>query len=618
MGKSNRIRAAHAEKKLSAPIKAKAKKTMPLWLKTTVAAVLAAVILLTCVFGVLAANGVMMRFRYPVRSENYKFSGNMMSYLYQNQYQNFTSQYQSYLSYFSLNTSASLKDQKFGDTSTGYGYETQFLGSFDGTWFDYFMALATNQAKQTLVYCEEADARGITLDDADIAELNNNIETIKSTAALYGYTANSYVSNMYGKGVSLKDVKNAMKLSMLAQKCMLAISDEIENGISDTDIQNAYTAAPDKFDLINYSYYTAKVNYDDVAAEVLGSDYTEAELKENKDKVLEAYKNEIAEAKQLAEKLKAAATPEDFIKLVYEKVAMDAYETSYKKQTIADADLPEEAIRALINKAVVDAVVAEVIDGKTETAKALVEAEGVYTIYEQTVSKAFAEAADTIRADVFKDTLAAKDTYVIKKASYSESDDFLKWAFEAGRAVNETKTIFTGDGSEDGAEIADDDGYFNASAYILTSTRARDESLTKNVAYMMFASEATAKEAIEAFKAGTISLEAFEKIATDKSATTSSKFENYVEGSVGVADFDTWLFADDTLKGSYTEAPIKISDSSSGDSYVVAYYYEDGEANWSVTVKSSVYNERFEAKYTEMEAKYAVTVKSNVISKIDG
>ena len=614
MGKSNRIRASHAEKSIATPIKPKSKTGMPLWLKTTVAAVVAAVILLTCVFGVLAANGVIMRYRYPVRSENYKFSANMMSYLYKTQYQSFTSQYSSYISYFSLDTSSSLKDQKFGDTSSGYGYETQFLGKFEGTWFDYFMNLATEQAKQTLIYCEEADARGITLDDADMAEIDQSIETIKSTAAMYGYTANSYVSNMYGKGVNLKDVRRVMELSTLAQKCLLDISEEITNGISDEDIKNAYTATPDKFDLIDYSYYTIKVNYDDVAAEVLGSDYTDAELKENKDKVLEAYKKEIAEAKELAEKFKALTSVDDFNKYLYEQVAMDAYDTAYEKLTLEEADLPEDAIRATVNKAVVDAVVAEILEGKTETAKALVESEGVYKVYDQTVSKAFAEAADSVRADVFKAVLSAKDTYIIEKAGYSESDEFLKWAFEAGRAQNETKTIFTGDGSEEGKEISDDNGYFNASAYILKSTRSRDESLTKDVAYMMFSTEATAKEAIEAFKNGTISLEAFEKIATDKSASASSKLEDYVEGSVGVDDFDTWLFDEHTAVGSYTETPIKVSDSS----FIVAYYYGDGEANWSVTVKASIYDERYEAKYKDMEAKYVVTVKDKIINKIDG
>ena len=613
MGKSNRIRASHAEKSIATPIKPKNKTGMPLWLKTTIAAVLAAVILLTCIFGVLAANGVMMRYRYPVRSENFKFSGNMMSYLYKTQYQNFTQQYSSYMNYFSLDPSEPLKDQKFGDTSSGYGYETQFLGQFDGTWFDYFMNLATNQAKQTLIYCEEANARGITLDDADKAELDQSIETIKSTAAIYGYTANSYVSTMYGKGVSLKDVKKVMELSMLAQKCLTTISEEISNGITDTDIQNAYTAAPDKFDLIDYSYYTIKVDFDEVADEILGSDHTDAELKENKDKVLEAYKKKIAEAKELADKFKALTSVDDFNKSLYEQVAMDAYEAAYKKLNLKEEVLPEEAIRATVNKAVVDAVVAEVLEGKTETAKALVEADGTYKVYDQTVSKEFAEAADSIRADVFKATLEAKTTYIIEKAGYSESDEFLKWAFEAGRVQNETKTVFTGDGSKEG-DISDDDGYFNASVYILKSTRSRDESLTKDVAYMMFSTEAAAKEAIEAFKAGTISLEAFEKVATDKSASTSSKFEDYVKGSVGVEDFDKWLYDEKTVLNSYTETPVKVSD----ESFIVAYYYGDGEANWNITVKSSIYDERFEAKYKDMEAKFAVTVKDNVINKIAG
>ncbi len=613
MGKSNRIRASHAEKSISNPIKPKKKTGMPLWLKTTIAAVVAAVVLLTCVFGVLSANGVMMRYRYPVRSDNFKFSGNMMSYLYQTQYQNFTNQYSDYMSYFSLNTAESFKEQKFGDTSSGKGYETQFLGQFEGTWFDYFMNLATEQAKQTLIYCEEAKARGIELDDEDKAELNESIDTIKSTATMYGYSTNAYVSNMYGKGVSLNDIKKVMKLSLLAQKCMLTISEEINNGITDTDIQKTYEETPDDFDLIDYSYYTAEVNYEDVAAEILGSDHTEAELKENKDKVLEAYKKEIAEAKELANKLKDMTSVADFNKYLYEHLAGKAYDEAYGKLSLAETDLPEESVRTTIKNAVVNAVVADIIEGKTETAAVAVEKDGAYTVYEQSVTKAFADAVDSVKEDVFETVLADKETYVLEKKTYSSTDDFSKWAFEADRKQNDTKTVFTGDGADD-AEIDDEDGYFNASAYIINKTRYRDESLTKDVAYMVFSSEDTAKAAIEAFKNGTISLEAFEKIATDKAASTSSKLEDYVEGALGVDTFDKWLYDEHTVIGSYTETPITASEGT----YVVAYYYGDGETNWSVTVKASIFDERYHEIEHGMEEKYAITVKDKVLGKIDG
>ena len=130
MGKSNRIRANRSEAKITASVKAKKKQGMPSWLLSLIIIVVTVAVLFTIVGSVLSSNGVILRMRKGISSENYSFSGSMMAYYYHLTYQNFTSNYESYMSYFGLDTTTSLKNQIYGDASVG-GYESSYLGEFD-------------------------------------------------------------------------------------------------------------------------------------------------------------------------------------------------------------------------------------------------------------------------------------------------------------------------------------------------------------------------------------------------------------------------------------------------------------------------------------------------------
>lgn len=613
MGKSNRVRAERASSKLAAPVKIKTKKKtgMPLWLKTLIAALVAVVILGVCVFGILSSSGVIMRHRAAVKSEHFTVSGNMMAYYYQTQYQSFQSQYSSYMSYFSLDTTKSLKEQTFGDTSTGKNaYETSFLGAFEGTWFDYFMSKATDQAEQLLIYCEEAYERDITLSDEELAEINESIETLKTTAATYGYSPNNYTSNMYGKGVNVNDVKKAMKLSMLAEKCANELQEEILDGISDGDIQTKYDDNKKDFNIIDYSFLTLDVKYDDIAAEILGSNYEESELKAKEAEVLAEYKKHIDEAKAVADKLKACKTADEFNKAVYEYLTEKYYDEKVEALELADDKLPGDAVQKTVKAEFIKAVVNDIVKDLDTTVTDSVNKDDKYTLYSQEVTKEYAEAIDKIKTSVFSSVLSDKAKYVLDKQTYIDTDEFSEWAFEDARKAGDIKTILEGDGAE--GEVTDEEGTFTATVYFLTTPQRADETLSKNMIYMVFSDKALAEEAIEKFKAGEISVEAFEEISHELAATAHNEYEDYTEGSLGVGAFDKWLFADDTKKGDYTEKPIEDGNGS----YIVAYYYEDGKPAWKVTVESAVFNDRFEAKYTEMESAYTVTVKENVIKKI--
>ena len=597
MGKSNRIKAVHAEKKIVTPVKHTKKGGMPLWLKSAIAAIIALAVLAVCLMGLITSNGVIGRYRRALYTDNFSISQNMFNYIFMSQYSNFVSQNSSYLSSYGLDTTKSLKDQPFGE---------------DGeTWYDYFEELAVDQATQLLLYCEEANTRDLELDEDDEASIEEQIALIKTQATSFG-SINAYISANYGEGIKLRDIRRVLELSTLASKAQIAVQEDLEAAITLDEVQALYDKDAKLFDNVDYSTYSITVNYKDVAAEVLGkSDYTNTELEQKSDEVLAKYKEKIEEAKATVEALKDIKVVDDFNKKVFELSAIKQYDTKYKANSLAEADLPAEdvvnAVKSIIIKNIVDAVVEE----KDKAPTAYTESEGTYKIGENTVTEKFAKFIDETQTSVFTSVVNAKNTTIVEKATYTKDDKFSTWAYDAARAVNDTTTILAGDG-ENGGEIKNEKGTFTASAYILTKKQYRDDELSKNFVYSIYSSEAAAKAAITAFAGGTASVDNFKSVATSNNATGTSQFESYIAGRFGVDAFDKWIFDEETAIGDYTKTPIAVDSST----YLVAYYYGDSDANWVVSVKTDIFSE----KYTEFEASlsttYSITLKEKVLAKV--
>lgn len=615
MGKSNRIRNERIEGAVKSPSSRKKGKGMPNWLMTLIAVVITVAVLATVAIGLLSSNGVFGRMSTAMKSDHYRISRNMMSYYYNTQYQNFYSSYSNYMSYFSLDTSKSLKDQTYGVAPEGgYAMETNLLGAFEGTWFDYFMTQTKTAATGVLVYCEEANARGLKLTDDETAEIDAAIEALRTNATTYNYTLNAYIAALYGEGVKEADVRKAMELSALSAKCQTVLSEEFNDKITDGDIDENYASNKLDYNVIDYSSYTFRVNYDTIATEVLGKDYTQEELNAKESEVLEKYRAEIAGMKELANHLESLKTPEEFENYILSYVAGDKFDDSYDSQDIANEDKLEsdsEKLKA-IRDALIEKVIAEVLEDKESTESDAVTEDEKTTVYGQEVSEAFAKVVENVKKDVFSATKSAKTSYRTEKANYIDDDSFYKWAFEDGRAANDTHQVLTGDGSEEG-EVTKKDGYFYASVYLIRKPQYMDVEKTRNVAYMLFSSEEEAKAAIEALAASsTVDYDTFAKIAKDKSAVGEALVKDYTEGSMKSDAFDKWIYGDTVKIGDYTETPINMSSSY----YAVAYYDSEGNEAWYVKVKAAILNDRLEANYKNMEATYEIVTKDKTLNKI--
>lgn len=608
MGKSNRIRVNRANEAVRT-INVKKKKEMPGWLMSLIAIVLTVAIVGGVALTLLSANGVFNRITTTVSSENYKVNANMMSYYFRIQYDNFYSTYSSYISSI-LDTSKSLKEQNYSEATE----TTEAV-----TWFDYFMDQTVESVKSMLIYCEEAKVRGIdTLDEEEKAQIEESIQSLETTATAYGYTLNSYISAVYGSGVKATDLRKAMTYSAIASKCMNVISEELNNAITDEQINAEYTGDLKEYNVIDYTYYTFQVTYDEAIEAVLGkSDYTDDEANAQKEAILAKYSELIAEAKETANRLKAITDADEFKREILTLVAEDAWDSVYGEKTIEDADKPSEENVTKIREKLLAAVVNEVMDGKEEATADAQKGEGENTngsVYEIEITNTYADTLNSVKEDIFAKVLKAVDTYVTDKGTYTENNDFSTWAFGDGRAAGDTTVIVTGDGKEDG-EISADTKTSSVSVYLIRKAQYADTEKARNVAYMIFGSESDAKAAIEALLAKeNMSLEIFEAYADEnESATSHATLEDYTEGTIGSTVFDEWVYGESTGVGMITATPLTISTGT----YAVVYYYAEGNEMWKVEVKSAILSDQYEAEYANMESTYAITLKGKALDKVD-
>ncbi len=297
--------------------------------------VLAAVlVVLLAMYGTLKPDGFFQRQTVSISSENHEIDNAVLSYYFFTQYQGFMNNVGSYASSFGLDSSKSLKTQK-----------CQFLE--DGTWYDYFMNGAVDQAKTLLAFCEEATARGISLTDEDHDEIDLALDSLEAQAKQAGVSTSYYISAMYGKGVKEKDLRRAFEMEALASKCGMEIVEGYSFGEADFD---KYVAENPNV-LLHYSYIGTSLSTKDGMAE---GDITTDMLKD------------------FETRFKAAATQEEFETVLRDYLKNYAYKD--------DAEMTDEKIDAEIAGYLVEGAVYPATE--TDFSKWANSAEGaVNTVY---------------------------------------------------------------------------------------------------------------------------------------------------------------------------------------------------------------------------------------------
>ncbi len=295
MGKGNRNKLDRAQAQIDSPeaylaerrkLNKKNKKRTGLGVTIT-CIVLVAVIVLTIAIGALSAAGVFARLTNTLQTENFIVTESMMQFFYNEYILNWINNgtNQMYVMYGMIDFSSDLRTQKCTIAESG-------------TWYDYFMAGAIDNATMYLEYAEGAKAAGLSLDKEDYDEINETVKTMKKALRESGES----ISDRYGESVSASDIKKCYELIYLASKFNDAKMEQLEEAVrADAEKVKTYPDShKSEFYSATYISYTITVRSDDL--KYMG-----------KDVELEAAK---AEAKKNAEAIAAAKDPQDFFEQI--------------------------------------------------------------------------------------------------------------------------------------------------------------------------------------------------------------------------------------------------------------------------------------------------------------
>lgn len=626
MGKSNRIRNERASDVLFGGPAPKKKKGMPSWALNAITITAAVLLLAGVALLALNTNGVFGRMQSVMKTDNFRVTKNMMTYYAQTQYQSFKSENSSYLSAYGLDTGLSLKDQT---------YSTDAEGNVK-TWYDMMMESTVEQVKEILVYCEAAHAAGFELDEDAKQAVEDQLAEYEYYASMNQTTADNIVAATYGKGMKLKDVRAAVELATLASEYSAEVGTKLESEITDTEITTEYEAQKIKYDLVDYFKYTFSVTVEDAKEAVEatledGKEATDAQIIAKYKEMIAAERAKAAELSKITDK---AALKAEIIKLIAE----ETFDEDYKKY-MTDKKVPEKEIldiRADLLEKVIASVkddsefVVESVD-KTDKTEAKVgiasktkEGETTkYTVLGKDATEAYYNAFVTFADSFYDEVNAATVASEVEGANHSKSDEALEWMFGADADAGEFKTVEAGDTKEDlGTESAKLKS-FSATVYYLAEDVYKDEKYSKNLGIIIFSDKEKAKTAAQRIaEMGTITVENLEALAEELGGSFTN-YENYTEGSMGVDAFDEWVFADDRAAGSFTKADevITLTSTSSQNvstSYATVWLQGNGLMEWEISVKSAIFQKKFEENDTALKAAHAVSGPNyKVLNTID-
>ena len=629
MGKGKRTRDNSATELFGAAVTPKKKNEdkMGIWTKVLLISVVL-IIVASLALTYISTSGILLRAPKAFKSENFEINGAMAQYMFYAQYTNFTSSYSSYMSYMGLDTSKSLKAQTLNDTAKSlltsmYGTDVKM----DGTWFDFFWSVTKNQATQTLAFCEAAKKDGVELTKEEKDAINESLKAIDETAALYGFpSTKSYITAMYGAGVTRNDIKNTLLLTELSAKYYEAEVTKIEENITDEQVLSYF--GEHKSDYLKADYYTFTFQATKTVIDANDSEEVKAQK-------LADYEKAIADAKAHAAAISAMTDVKAIEEYMVAYWAEDYYaeylattHTELKKTdsttgtaTITDADIPTDEAVLAANK---DKVIAAVKDAvKNNTATSALTAFGD-TAYD----KVLASLRDKLITQIKKNI----DSMLTKKAAYSADNDTMKWIFAEDRVAGDVKTF-----SDDDAESfkTADTSSCKVTVYRIEKPQYLETEKTKEFGHILIndgnfetdsheghdhaaddkdavSAENDAKAKAEAerllaeFQSGEKTKEAFEALANGKNQDSNVFYADTKPGTM-VTEMDEFLFS------------AKVGDSKvikTTYGYHVTWLVSEGKEVYFVDCKTAYAAELVEAWADSIVAAHAVTENADVMNKL--
>jgi len=168
-----------------------------------------------------------------VTTEHYAVSHSMMEYFFNSYYRNFANDYAAKLSQMNLDTSKSLKNQKYSD---------------EYSWFDYLLAQTLRQVQQLLYLNEAALESDLELSDSDKQKIDDTLARYDATASENGTSTAFYLKNLFGDSVNETTVRKCLELQMLAAGYNAKL--EEEQSFTDAKLQTYFEENSKKYTMI--------------------------------------------------------------------------------------------------------------------------------------------------------------------------------------------------------------------------------------------------------------------------------------------------------------------------------------------------------------------------------
>ncbi len=551
MGKGNRNKRADLETRLQIKAQkeesaAKAKSVALRKKIITIVSIVLVVVILGGLItaGMLESNGFYLRRTVSIETENYQINNAMLSYFFNSTYSNLVSQNYYIFYYMGLNSSLSLKSQYYSNSKTM-------------TWFDYFMNQTYSSVKDMLVHCEAARAEGIKLEDEDYAEIDESIRYIKDSAKAAGYKTELYVSNTYGAGVSIDDVRDCLELLKLYQKYYDILMDRYDARFGENEYNEYYAEHTKDMQYVDYLSYTLYVSTitkkeeekkDDDASTAAEDGQDSSEDEENKDNY--------EKIRPYAEKIAQATTREEF----------------------------EKAVRDYIEQVIYEGVT--IVAPDSEAAKE-------------------EDAVTTDDVDKIMDTLLKEDT------GYTKDNEISEWLF-----ADDTKLLSTKIFEDEGSDSSKPD--YSLTVVMPLTAPARHEYKTLDVRHILFtkstydteeAAKKKAEEILAEYKNGDMTVEAFEALAETYNEDSSCLYENVAKGDM-VEEFEDWLFDEERKEGD-----VDIVKTSYG--YHIMLRGGEGRTAWMQEAHEALVSDAYESDVNTFTETYKVTYDQNKMFDIN-
>ena len=410
----------------------KAKKTKHI----TVAVCAALVVIL---IAVVLFNSTLFYHAFPaVEIGDTTYNASELSYFYKSAYNNYVTQYSSYLQYMNLDTTKSLDSQDYDENGK--------------TWADFFRETAIDNMTQITAIYNAAVADGYELTEEEKASIDKDFETLAETAKSANLSVNAYLSQVYGKGCNEKLVRKMVEKQMLASSYAQKTNNSFT--YSDSELDAYYEENKNSFDNFTYISYFAS-----------GAEDTENGIDAE---------TAMANAKELANSVvEGVVTESDFTKSVLAKTETEASPSTTQGSSLSTdyAEWLQDASRKAGDKTVIESsngyyavyfISREKNDAKTVSARhiltyVLPNEAGEYTDDAKAEAKAKAEALLTQyeAGDKTEESFAAlanensDDTGSNTNGGLYENfkegqmvQSFNDWCFDPARKSGDTGIVF--------------------------------------------------------------------------------------------------------------------------------------------------------------------------------